>query len=170
MKISFPRFSKHYYEVNNWLFFQNCGITPMQGQATRFLRYAPERMEYPLSRYQNEVRRLYRVLDKQLCSSESGYLVGDRCTIADIAHWGWITSAFWAGIDIEDFPHLKEWDARMLRRDGVEKGRHVPDRHFMKELSQDEAAMVEAEKINSQWILQAQERLKHQMAQSTAKR
>jgi len=46
-------------------------------------------VEYGVKRYVNETRRLYGVLNTQLEKSTSGYLVGDKCTIADIAHWGW---------------------------------------------------------------------------------
>src|ERR1700728_4626452 len=99
----------------------------MQGQANHFNRYAPERIEYGVNLYVNETRRLYGVLDKHLQTSTSGYLVGDKCTIADIAHWGWVTAAFWAGVDIDEFPALKAWEERMLARPGVENGRHVPD-------------------------------------------
>jgi glutathione S-transferase len=74
------------------LFFLNAGVGPMQGQANHFTRYAPEHIEYGVNRYQNETRRLYKVLDDHLKSSTSGYLVGDKCTIADIAHYGWIVS------------------------------------------------------------------------------
>lgn len=65
----------------------------MQGQANHFHRYAPEKIEYGVNRYQNETRRLYGVLNEHLKKSTSGYLVGDRCTIADIAHWGWVAAA-----------------------------------------------------------------------------
>jgi len=58
----------------------------MQGQANHFSRYAPEHIEYGVNRYRNETRRLYGVLNTHLEKSTSGYLVGDRCTIADIAH------------------------------------------------------------------------------------
>lgn len=91
-KISYPRGTREAYEVNNWLFFLNAGVGPMQGQANHFTRYAPEKIEYGINRYQNETRRLYSVLDTHLAKSASGYLVGDRCTIADIAHYGWIVS------------------------------------------------------------------------------
>lgn len=59
----------------------------VQGQANHFTRYAPEQIEYGINRYQNETRRLYSVLDKHLSDAGSEYLVGDKCTIADIAHW-----------------------------------------------------------------------------------
>jgi glutathione S-transferase len=32
-------------------------------------------------------------MDKHLEDSSSGFLVGDRLTIADIACWGWVSSA-----------------------------------------------------------------------------
>lgn len=35
-KISFPRGSREWYEMNNWLFFQNAGVGPMQGQASKY--------------------------------------------------------------------------------------------------------------------------------------
>jgi glutathione S-transferase len=41
----------------------------------------------------NETRRLYRTMDTALASSASGYLVGDRCTMADISCWGWVAAA-----------------------------------------------------------------------------
>src|SRR5204862_3679939 len=82
-KISYPRGTREAYEVNSWLFFQNAGVGPMQGQANHFMRYAPERIEYGINRYVNEARRLYGVLDAHLAKSESGFLVGDHITIAD---------------------------------------------------------------------------------------
>ena len=34
-KISFPKGTREWYEMNNWLFFQNAGLGPMQGQASK---------------------------------------------------------------------------------------------------------------------------------------
>ncbi|KAK5020142.1 Glutathione S-transferase 2 [Cryomyces antarcticus] len=151
-KISFPPGSREFYEMTNWLFFMNAGVGPMQGQANHFTRYAPEHIEYGVNRYQNETRRLYGVLDKHMSDSKQDYLVGNKCTIADIAHWGWVAAAFWAGIDIEKFPALKAWEERMLARPAVEKGRHVPDPHRMKELSKDKEAMERHAAQSRQWV------------------
>lgn len=68
------------------------GLGPMQGQANHFKRYAPEKIQYGIDRYTNESRRLYRTMDEHLAKSTSGYLVGDKVTIADISCWGWIAS------------------------------------------------------------------------------
>ena len=72
-------------------------------------------------------------------------MVGDKCTIADIAHWGWVAAAAWAGVDIDEFPHLKAWEDRMSARPGVERGRHVPSPHRMKEMSKEEMEKVAQE-------------------------
>lgn len=60
---------------------------------THPLGYAPEKVEYGINRYVNETRRLYRTLDTALEKSTSGFIVGDRLTVADIACWGWVASA-----------------------------------------------------------------------------
>ncbi|KAJ4388821.1 Glutathione S-transferase 2 [Gnomoniopsis smithogilvyi] len=134
-KVSYPFGSKEYYETNNWLHWQMGGLGPMQGQSNHFTRYAPEKIPYGISRYQNETRRLYRTMDTALEKNPSGFLVGDRVTIADMACWGWVASAKWAGVDIDEFPSLKKWLLKLLERPGFEKGRHVPSRHYAFELA-----------------------------------
>jgi glutathione S-transferase len=140
-KISYPQGSRESYEVRNWLIFQNAGLGPMQGQANHFVRYAPEKIEYGINRYVNETRRLYGVLDKHLAASNSGLIVGDHISIADITTIGWVMSAGWAGVEIDEFPHLKAWEEMMMRREGVEKGRHVPSPHRIKEMMTDKEAV-----------------------------
>lgn len=124
----------------------------MQGQSNHFTRYAPEKIPYGINRYQNETRRLYGVLDKHLQNSKSGYLVGDRCTIADIAHWGWVSASFWAGVDLSEFPALKAWEERMLERPAVEKGRHVPDPHTIRDLGKNPEEVKKHEAESAAWI------------------
>ncbi|KAH9998552.1 glutathione S-transferase GstA [Xylariaceae sp. FL0662B] len=154
-KVSYPKGSREYWEVNNWLHWQMGGLGPMQGQLNHFNRYAPEKIEYGINRYKNETRRLYRTLDTHLQSSTSGYLVGDRCTIADIAIWGWVAAARWAGVDLNEFPALKEWVLRMLKRPGVEKGRHVPSPHTHDPTSQITEEEIERNAAKSRGWIQA---------------
>ncbi|EWG47314.1 glutathione S-transferase [Fusarium verticillioides 7600] len=92
-KLSFPHGSAEHWEMTSWLMWQMGGLGPMQGQANHFKRYAPEKIEYGINRYTNETRRLYRTLDTHLAQTESGYIVGDKVTIADISIWGWVSSA-----------------------------------------------------------------------------
>ncbi|OJJ00454.1 hypothetical protein ASPVEDRAFT_27178 [Aspergillus versicolor CBS 583.65] len=151
-KISYPQGTREYYETISWLYFQNAGVGPMQGQANHFSRYAPERIEYGVNRYVNETRRLYGVLDAHLAQSKSGFLVGDHITIADISHWGWVAAAGWAGIDIEEFPHLKAWEEKLAAREGVEKGRHVPNPHTIKDLLKDKKKADEEAAKARAWV------------------
>ena len=109
--------------VIQWLMFQMAGIGPMQGQANVFYRYAPEKIEYAVSRYQRETRRLYEVLDNRLKDNE--YLAGDY-SIADIATYPWITLHNWAGVEMDGLNNLRRWMTRIRRRPAVERGMNVP--------------------------------------------
>jgi len=88
-----------------------------------FYRYAPEKIEYAIERYQKETLRLYTVLDTQL--KEHEYLSGDL-SIADIATWPWVRSYRWAGLDIENLPHLQRWLDVLAERPAFQKGIEVP--------------------------------------------
>jgi len=151
-KLSFPPGTREAYEVNNWLFFQNAGVGPMQGQANHFTRYAPEKIQYGVDRYQNETRRLYRVLDTHLKDSNKEYLVGNKCTIADIAHYGWVAAAAWAGVDIGEFPVLKAWEDRMAARPAVVKGRDLPYPSKLYEKKNDPKWMEDYAKKSAAWV------------------
>ena len=109
--------------VMQWLMFQMAGIGPMQGQANVFFRYAPEKIQYAIDRYQSETRRLYEVLDRRL--GESEWLAGDY-SIADIANWSWVSIHEWAGVSIEGLPHLARWKDAIQARPAVQRGRAVP--------------------------------------------
>jgi glutathione S-transferase len=111
-------------EVMQWLMFQMGGIGPMQGQANVFFRYAPEKIEYAIRRYQTETRRLYTVLDARLRDRE--YLARDY-SIADIATWPWVTIHAWSGVEIDDLPHLKRWVEKIWERPAAQRGRKVPE-------------------------------------------
>ena len=106
-----------------WLMFQMGGVGPMQGQANVFFRYAPEKIQFAIDRYQNETRRLYEVLDRRL--GEAEYLAGDY-SIADIATWSWVSIAGWAGVSVEGLPHLERWIAAIGERPAVQRGRAIP--------------------------------------------
>ncbi|KAL4965769.1 glutathione S-transferase family protein [Aspergillus stella-maris] len=157
--ISYPHGSKEHWEVTSWLFWQVGGVGPMQGQANHFARYAPE-SPYSRDRYVNETRRLYRVMDAQLAKNPSGYLVGDRVTIADISIWPWATAYKYSGLStVDEFPHVQEWMYKLLARPGFEKGRHVPKPHIylnMNDLTEEE--LNEKAKGGVKWIQDAMEK------------
>jgi len=109
--------------VIQWVMFQMGGIGPMMGQANVFYRYFPEKFPAVISRYQNESRRLFEVLDRQLTYKE--YLAGDY-SIADIANWSWVRIHKWSGVDIEGLPNLNRWMQQLAERPACQKGISVP--------------------------------------------
>ena len=118
-----PKEMKGRSQVMQWLMFQMGGIGPMQGQAHVFYRYAPEKIEYAIGRYQRETRRLYEVLDSQL--RDNPYLAGEF-SIADIACWPWVRIHNWAGVELTGLDHLERWIKDLYARPAFQKGICVP--------------------------------------------
>jgi len=110
------------YRVLQWVFWQVGGLGPMAGQAHHFLKYSPQRIEYAMHRFQQEVARLYKVLDTQLGKTE--YIAGDY-SIADIAAWPWVVRYDWQGQKLEDFPNVRRWFEAVGARPAVQRGAAV---------------------------------------------
>lgn len=109
--------------VLQWLMFQVGGLGPMQGQAHVFFRYFDQKIPAAISRYQNETRRLYEVLDRRLASVE--YLAGEY-SIADIAAFPWVRRHGWAGVSLDGLDHLERWLESIADRPAVRRGLAVP--------------------------------------------
>jgi len=110
--------------VLQWLMFQMGGIGPMMGQANVFFRYAPEKIQYAIDRYQRESRRLFEVMEGQL--KKTTYIAGEDYSIADIALHSWVAGYEWSGVSIDGLPGLKRWLDLVGSRPAVVKGRAVP--------------------------------------------
>ena len=110
-------------KVVEWLMFQMGGIGPMMGQANVFFRYFPEKIQPAIDRYQNESRRLFEVLDKQLSTNE--WIAGEY-SIADIANWCWVRTHNWSGVSMDGFENLDNWKNKMYKQPGMLKGIKVP--------------------------------------------
>ena len=111
-------------QVLQWLMFQMSGVGPMMGQANVFHRYFPEKIQPVIDRYQNEVKRLFTVLDTQLKDSE--YLTQEY-SIADIANWCWVHTHEWSGVSLEGLPNLTRWVDQIALRPAVQRGIIVPE-------------------------------------------
>lgn len=103
-------------EVMQWLFWQVGGLGPMMGQAQHFFRYAATPVPYAIDRYQNETRRLLKVLDDRL---EDREYVCDSYSIADMACFPWIRIHKMTGVPLEDFPSVQAWYGRVRGRPAV---------------------------------------------------
>ncbi|MEO0625161.1 MAG: glutathione S-transferase N-terminal domain-containing protein [Pseudomonadota bacterium] len=106
-----------------WLMWQMGGFGPMLGQAHHFLRFNKGVAPYAEERYGKEARRLYGVLDRRLEGRD--YVVGSY-SIADMAIWPWASRFEWQGVDLTEFPRVRDWYVRIAERPAVQKGYHVP--------------------------------------------
>ena len=115
----YPKDERGRVEVDQWLFWQMGGLGPMAGQLNHFKHYARETLPYAIKRYEDEVNRLYGVMNARLKDRE--FLAG-RYSIADMACVGWAN--LWKRQDqnIDDFPHLKRWLETVKARPAVERG------------------------------------------------
>ena len=106
-----------------WLMWQMAGLGPMAGQAHHFLHYNPGKAPYAEDRYAEEVKRLYTVLNTQLEGQD--HICG-AYSIADMACWPWVSRYERQRVDLADYPNIQAWYQRLLARDAVRKGYHVP--------------------------------------------
>jgi len=145
-----------YSEALQWIFFAHGGVGPMQGQSNHFSRYAPEKLPYAISRYVNETKRLYSVLDDRLTGRE--YLVGPGAgiySIADVNVFPWVRIHNYSGVEnLDEFPNLKGWVERISQRPQVKLGLDVPNPGAHVRSKEDQDAYAASA---SKWILEGQE-------------
>ena len=109
-------------EVLQWLFWQVGGLGPMLRQNLHFGQYAPEKIAYPIDRYINETRRLFKVLDKRLADRE---FIADDYSVADIASYPWVLKHPYLQLELEDFPNLQRWFETIERRPAVARAYEI---------------------------------------------
>jgi GST-like protein len=107
-----------------WLMWQVGGLGPMQGQANVFNRYFPETLPSVIKRYQDETRRLFGVMDRQLAATP--YLAGDY-SIADMACFPWVSQHDWSGVSLVGLHNLQRWFDAVGARPAVRRGMDVPE-------------------------------------------
>jgi GST-like protein len=100
-------------EVLQWLHWQMGGIGPMFGQYMHFAEFAPEHIEYGVTRYRNEAERLLGVLDRRL--ADRAFVAGDY-SIADMAIYPWLKTTLKR---FEGFGHVERWADAVGGRDAV---------------------------------------------------
>ena len=65
------------------------------------MRLHPEKIPSAIERYQKEILRVFGVLDGVLAQRE--WLVGDKCTVADLSFVPWNNGVFKRGV-LKDVP------------------------------------------------------------------
>ncbi len=94
-----------------------------QGQAGHFVKFAPEKIAYGAQRYVGETERLYGILDARL--KDRDWVVGSgrgKYSIADMSLAGWVNSSIGVGLDLDQFPHVRDWFNRLWARPATQRG------------------------------------------------
>ena len=119
-----PQDPRGRYAALQWLMLQMGGVGPMFGQASHFVKFAPEDIPYAKQRYLKELHRLMGVLDGQL--GRTPFLAGDY-GIADMATYPWVVAARdFLGQDLSPYANATRWLDAVGSRPAVAKGMAVP--------------------------------------------
>ena len=110
--------------IIEWVMWQMGGLGPMLGQVHHFTHFNPGKSTYAEERFQAEAARLYKVLDSRLSGRK---FICDSYSIADIACWPWVSRYEWQKIDLRNFPNVRGWYQRILEREAVQRGYHIPE-------------------------------------------
>jgi GST-like protein len=118
----YPQAERARVEVEQWLFWQMANLGPKAGECHHFRLYAADKAPYATERFTNEINRLYGVMNRRLVDRD--FLAG-QYSIADMACVGWASRWRRMGQDIDAFPHVKRWLARLRARPAVDRGMHI---------------------------------------------
>ena len=110
------------YEVAQWVFWQMANQGPKTGECGHFHRLGDSQgdQSYAVTRFTDEVNRMYGVLNNQLYHHR--YVAGDEYTIADMICYPWTIGWEAQGQDIEEFPHFRRWFTELGERPAVQRG------------------------------------------------
>ncbi|WJV62274.1 glutathione S-transferase C-terminal domain-containing protein [Pectobacteriaceae bacterium CE70] len=101
------------------LFFHASGLGPAFGQSGFFRHQVSEPQPLAIQRFLSEAVRTLNVLDNIL--AERPFVAGDDFSIADIAHFGWLWRREFAGVTLEDTPHVARWFEEISARPAVQR-------------------------------------------------
>ena len=107
------------YQVLSWLMGQMALVGPMLGQYNHFQILGDRAEPYAASRYRNQSKRIYRLLDDRLSGED--WLATGRYTIADMAVYPWALYLEQHGFDPADHPHLLRWRETIGARKSVQR-------------------------------------------------
>jgi glutathione S-transferase len=104
------------------------GQGPYFGQATWFARFHTEKLKSAIDRYVDEIFRVTEVLNSALEKNNTGWLVGNKLTYADISFITWASVGKGllrqlnkeSGLE-EKYPKYIAWIKAMESRDTIKK-------------------------------------------------
>ncbi|HTP75554.1 MAG TPA: glutathione S-transferase N-terminal domain-containing protein [Rhizomicrobium sp.] len=119
----YPQEMAKKYEVIQWVMWQMGNQGPKFGEQGHFFRAAQNAangdLRYAVTRFSDEVHRLYGVMNLGLHKKE--WLAAGAYTIADMICYPWASGYKLRKIDLDEFPNVKRWMAAMEARPAVKK-------------------------------------------------
>ena len=113
------------WEICQWVMWQMANQGPKFGERGHFARLKDLEgdQSYALTRFSDEVHRLYGVMNNRLYDRR--YLAGDSYSIADMICYPW--ASYWdkQNIDIDEFKYFKRWYQELSERPAVQRGMAV---------------------------------------------
>lgn len=99
------------------------GQGPYFGQKAWFTMYHKEKIPSAIERYGNEIDRVTGVIDSHLVKQGTPYLVGDKCTYADLMFIPWCLLTDWMApeVDLSKYKAYNAWLSRMKERPATAK-------------------------------------------------
>ncbi len=144
----YPQDLRSRYEVNQWLIWQMANQGPKFGECGHFRRLGDEAgdQSYAVTRFADEVNRLYGVMNNRLYDRH--YLAGDDYTIADMISYPWAVLWESLGQKLDAFRHVKRWYEELSARDAVQRGMEAGS-----DLGEDPATLSDEEKARRRKLL-----------------
>ncbi len=136
------------WEVYQWVMWQMANQGPKTGERGHFVRLKDSEgdQSYALTRFNDELHRLYGVLNNRLYDRR--YLAGGEYTIADMASYPWTAGWEAQGIDIDEFKYFKRWFNELSERPALQRGMAVGS-----ELTQDYSQISDEDKARIRKLL-----------------
>ena len=123
-KLSYTE-AKEKYLTKCWLHFQMSGQGPYFGQKAWFTMFHSEKLPSAIERYENEIKRVLGVVDAHLKKQGTDYLIGSKCSYADVAWVPWnsfVGKLMGDSFDMKkEFPHAAAWHDRLTARPAIAK-------------------------------------------------
>lgn len=101
------------------LFFHASGLSPAFGNAGFFKRSSPEPQPIAEARFTVEADRILGLLDAKLAAQP--FVAGEEFTIADIAHFGWLSRISFPDLTLDGRPNLSRWFETVAARPAVQQ-------------------------------------------------
>lgn len=107
-----------------WLQFHAASMGPMLGQRVHFEIAGGGANAAATAHFRQLCDAALATMDGRL--ADNVYLAGDGYSIADIASFGWLHIARIVGFELDDWPHVAAWYARVAARPAVQLGISIP--------------------------------------------